>query len=239
MGRVSMPRVSTSLPPNTMHVLVRNRLHAKAPPGLEPGHDGFAIRYLSHLVTAPSNYKPHNRQIQGKPSILTGNNPQFHPNLPKNPILTRDRWTTSEDSADTDDVSLLRPKTKMVRQLVYALLVLGFAVPCFAQQFVADSDKRLSAAILKATLYAKTDDEKRFCDYVIQKRDDGTIPTRLIYGVYQKALTKDKTRRFAYFKTGLEIMCVREGIVLYPTPSRASSAPASPFTLSFLKELFQ
>ena len=103
----------------------------------------------------------------------------------------------------------------MVRRLFYALLVLGFAVPCFAQQRVSDSDKRLTAEILKVTLYAKTDSERRFCDYVIQKRDDGTIPPRLIYGVYQKAMTKDKTRRFAYFKTGLEIMCEREKIPLY------------------------
>jgi hypothetical protein len=121
-------------------------------------------------------------------------------------------------------------KPEMARQLFYALLVLGFAIPYFAPQLVADSDKRLNATILKATLYAKTDEEKKFCDYVIQKRDDGTIPTRLIYGVYQRALTKDKTRRFAYFKTGLELVCVREGLALYPTPVR-TSATTSPLSL--------
>ena len=124
-------------------------------------------------------------------------------------------------------MSLLRQKPKMIRRLFYALFVLGFAVPCSAQQSGAHSDSRLTAEILKVTLYAKTDDERRFCDYVIQKRNDGTIPTRLIYGVYQKALTKDKARRFAYFRTGLEIMCAREGIVLYPTPVRTSSATSS------------
>ena len=127
----------------------------------------------------------------------------------------------------------------MVRQLFYALLVLGFAVPCFAQQHVVDSDKRLSAAILKATLYTKTDSEQRFCDYVIQKRDDGTIPTRLIYGVYQKALTKEKTRRFAYFKTALEIMCAREGIALYPAPVQPSSTAASSWIPFSLRRWFQ
>jgi hypothetical protein len=118
------------------------------------------------------------------------------------------------DSADNPDVSLSRPNPKMVRRLLYALLVLSFAVPCFAQR--ADIDKLLTAEILKVTLYAKTADERRFCEYVIQKRNDGTIPSRLIYGVHQKALTKDKTRRFAYFKIGLEILCAREGIALYP-----------------------
>ena len=76
-----------------------------------------------------------------------------------------------------------------------------------------------TADVLKTTLFAKTIDEKRFCDYVIQKRDDGTIPTRLLYGVYQKAVTKDRGRRFAYFKAGLELVCKREGIVLKPTPA--------------------
>jgi len=118
------------------------------------------------------------------------------------------------------------------------MLVLGFAVPCFAQQQVAGSDKRLTATILKTTLYAKTDGEKAFCDYVIQKRDSGTIPTRLIYGVYQKALTKDKGRRFAYFKTGLEIMCQQEGIALYPAPAGASPTAPSFVPFAFFKGLF-
>ena len=124
----------------------------------------------------------------------------------------------------------------IVRQLLYSVLVLGFAVPCFAQQQVGDSDKRLTAVILKTTLYAKTDDEKDFCDYVIQKRDNGILPPRLLYGVYQNALTKEKGRRFAYFKSGLEIMCMREGIVLYPTPVRTSSVSPSfvPFSLKGL-----
>jgi len=86
----------------------------------------------------------------------------------------------------------------------------------FAQQRGADIDKLLTAEVLKTRLFAKTPDERRFCDYVIQKRDNGTLPARIIYAVYEKAVTKDKGRRFAYFKSGLEILCKREGIELYP-----------------------
>ena len=130
----------------------------------------------------------------------------------------------------------------ILRQLLYFGFVLGFAAPCFAQQAVSNGDKLFTADVLKATLFAKTDDEKRFCDYVIQKRDDGTIPYRIVYGTYQKAITKDRVRRFAYFKTGLEILCKREGIVLNPTPVKTLATTKSPTIFSIptaFKGLFQ
>ena len=102
------------------------------------------------------------------------------------------------------------------------VLLLGFSSPCLAQPTLSDLDKLFTADVLKATLYVRTNDEKRFCDYVIQKRDDGTVPTRLIYGAYQKAITKDRGRRFAYFKAGLELLCKREGIALKPMPTLAN-----------------
>ena len=105
-----------------------------------------------------------------------------------------------------------------LRRLFCFVLLFGFAVPCFAQKDDSETHKRFTAEVLKTTLFAKTADEKRFCDYVIQKRDDGTIPSRLIYGVHRKALTKDRTHRFVYFKAGLEVACKQEGIALNPTP---------------------
>ena len=102
----------------------------------------------------------------------------------------------------------------VVRRLLCLVLFLGFAAPCFSQQTASEPDKLFTADVLKKTLFAKTDGEKKFCDYVIQKRDDGTIPTRIIYGIYRNAMTKDRNRRFFHFKTGLEIICKREGIAL-------------------------
>ena len=125
-----------------------------------------------------------------------------------------------------------------LRRLSCFVLIFGFAVPCFAQKNDPETNKQFTADVLKATLFAKTADEKRFCDYVIQKRDDGTIPTRFIYGVHRKAIAKDRNRRFAYFKTGLEIVCKQEGIVLYPPPVRTSPTAPS-LTLPSLKSLFQ
>jgi hypothetical protein len=110
----------------------------------------------------------------------------------------------------------------MIRNLLYFVLFFGLTAPGFAQQ---SERSPLTADVLKAKLFAKTTDELRFCDDIIQKRDEGTIPPQLIYGVYRKALTKEPARRFMYFKTGLEIMCQREGIVL--APSRPSSPSSS------------
>jgi len=129
-------------------------------------------------------------------------------------------------------------KIVILRRLFCFVLIFGFAVPCFAQKDDPETNKLFTADVLKATLVAKTADERRFCDYVIQKRDDGTIPTRLIYGVHRKALTKDRDRRFAYFKTGLEIVCKREGIVLNPPPVRTSPTTPSLVIPSF-KSPFQ
>jgi len=95
--------------------------------------------------------------------------------------------------------------------------------------------------VLKTTLFARTAEERRFCDYVIQRRDDGTIPARLIFAVYQKAMTKDRSRRFAYFRAGLEIVCKREGIVLNPAQVRASAptSGAPSFLPPVIRGLFQ
>jgi len=117
-------------------------------------------------------------------------------------------------------------RTVILRQLLLFVLLGCFAATGFAQQRGSDIDKRLTADLLKARLFAKTPEERRFCDYVIQLRDNGTIPSRLLYAVYEQAVTKDKGRRFAYFKTALEILCKREGITLYPTSGK-SKTPSS------------
>ena len=126
--------------------------------------------------------------------------------------------------------------------LVCFVLVLGCAVPCFAQQTATNTSNRLTADVLKTTLFVRTAEEGRFCDYVIQRRDAGTLPPSLLYAVYRKAMAQDRVRRFAYFRNALEIVCRQEGIVLNPTASTAapartaSSVPA--WIPSFLRGLF-
>jgi hypothetical protein len=110
-------------------------------------------------------------------------------------------------------------RTVILRHLLFFVLFGCSAAAGFAQQRGSDIDKLLTADVLKTRLFAKTPEERRFCDYVIQKRDNGTLPPRIIYAVFERAVTKDKGRRFAYFKLGLETLCRREGIALYPTSS--------------------
>ena len=124
-------------------------------------------------------------------------------------------------------------KTITARLLLCMVFALGSVAPCLAQRDLSGADQRFTADILKTTLFARTAEDRQFCDYVIQKRDDGTIPSRLIYGVYQKAMTRDRNKRFAYFRSGLEITCKREGIVLNPTQTKTS--PAAP---SFVPPVF-
>jgi len=120
-----------------------------------------------------------------------------------------------------------------LHRLFRFVLVLGFAAvltstaPCAAQQTVTETDKLFTADFLKMMLFARTPEEKWFCDYVIQKRDDGTIPAWIVYGVYQKAVAKERSRRFIYFRTGVETLCRREGIALYPVPASTAAKSAS------------
>ena len=146
--------------------------------------------------------------------------------------------------ADTEHVVLYRrpSETVFLRQSLFFLFILGFAAPCLAQRSDGETDKLFNADVLISTLFARTAEEKRFCEYVIQRRDEGTIPHRIIYGVYRKAITQERHRRFTYFRAGLEIVCQREGIVLNPnstrrTPGTASALPS--FVPSILRVLFQ
>ena len=109
-------------------------------------------------------------------------------------------------------------KTATLYRLFCIIFALGFSALCFAQQEVTDLDKYFTADVLKVTLFPRTIDEAKFCEYVIEKRNDGTIPPQILYGIYQKAMEQDRGRRFPYFKTALEIVCEREGIILYPAP---------------------
>lgn len=136
-------------------------------------------------------------------------------------------------------------KTVILRWLLCSTLVLGLAACCLAQDnvFVSDKDKQFTADVLKRTLSARTVEDKQFCDYVVQKRDNGTLPSHLFYSAYQKAMTKDVNRRSLYFKTALEALCKREGIVLYPTSVKSSPTKPTTSSLSFIpsavKGLFQ
>ena len=140
----------------------------------------------------------------------------------------------------TSPCVLPRHKTQFVMPhqplyIVPFLLALCFVSPCFAQQQqtnLTEADKLFTADVLRITLFARTIDEWKFCEYVIQKRDDGTIPSQIIYLLHRKALNYDRHRRFAYFKMALETLCQREGIALYPTSTKTSTtAPQFPTRL--------
>ena len=225
-----MPLKTTALTPHTEHVsTVKFRLHARRRPDSNRDMADLQSAALAIWLRRHKNHKTHNRQIHYKYPILRPSLPRFHNNLPKIPILARLAQKILQ-ILPIFRTEVLRPlKTMILRPLFCTILVLGFAFPCLAQQKSTDTDKHFTANVLKQTLFAKTDDERKFCDCVIQKRDNGTLPVAIIYGVYQKAMTKDQGRRFAYFKAGLELVCQQRGIVLYPTPVKTSS-PASTFT---------
>ena len=125
-----------------------------------------------------------------------------------------------------------------LRLLIFFAIVLGFAAPCFAQQG-AQPGSNLTADVLIMTLFARTAEEQRFCIYVIERRDAGTIPPRLIYAVYRKAMQQDRGRRFAYFRTALEILCRREGIVLNPVAHETTPTGTSPSILERILPAFR
>ncbi|MDR0520423.1 MAG: hypothetical protein LBH00_01070 [Planctomycetaceae bacterium] len=91
-----------------------------------------------------------------------------------------------------------------------------FAQTGLVQTGSAAADVWISADILQATLAAKTPEEQNYCNYVIRLRDAGYLPPRIFYGVYKKALSKDRNRRFYYFKYALEAVCKQERIPFYP-----------------------
>ncbi|MDR1964463.1 MAG: hypothetical protein LBQ50_11840 [Planctomycetaceae bacterium] len=96
--------------------------------------------------------------------------------------------------------------------LVVAML-LFFVSQGLTQNLPSDTD--LTADVLIATLYAKTDAEKKYCENIIRLRDEKILPSRIFYGIYRKSISlEEKNRRFTYFQTGLEILCKREGIAL-------------------------
>jgi len=134
------------------------------------------------------------------------------------------------DFADNPDMSVRLFKNVMLRRLFCTTLVCILIPLCSAQDNTSDTAELFTAEVLKRELFARTPEDRQFCDYVIKKRDDGTIPARIIYAVYRKAITQDKNKRFLYFKTALETLCRREGIVLNPSPVSTAS-PTPSFTL--------
>ena len=70
----------------------------KAPPGLEPGHGGFAIRCLSHLATEPQNLT---ENIIGKPSIFASDNFPNSSKFNKNSDFDKTCLSETANFADT------------------------------------------------------------------------------------------------------------------------------------------
>ncbi|MDR2704358.1 MAG: hypothetical protein LBC02_01140 [Planctomycetaceae bacterium] len=114
------------------------------------------------------------------------------------------------------------------RLLIFVGLLMFFLAPQgFTQTNDSENDTTLTADVLIATLYAKTDAEKEYCENIIRLRDEKKLPSRIFYGVYRKSINLEKNRRFTYFQTGLEILCKREGIILEQS---ASFKPANVFS---------
>jgi hypothetical protein len=106
------------------------------------------------------------------------------------------------------------------RLLIFSGLLMLFLAPQgFTQTSDSESDTTLTADVLIATLYAKTDAEKEYCENIIRLRDEKKLPSRIFYGIYRKSINLEKNRRFTYFQTGLEILCKREGIILEQSTS--------------------
>ncbi len=76
------------------------------------------------------------------------------------------------------------------------------------------ADNTLTAEVLCNSLYARTDEEREYCEFVIRMRDENVLPNRILYYAYKKAMQQDNSRRFIYFQTVLELVCERQGIVL-------------------------
>jgi hypothetical protein len=108
----------------------------------------------------------------------------------------------------------------LLRQcLILVAIVLFLNIEGIAQTISLENDTALTADVLIATLYAKTDTEKEYCENIIRLRDKKILPNRILYGVYRKSVNREKERRFTYFQTGLEILCKREGIDLEQSTS--------------------
>jgi hypothetical protein len=121
-----------------------------------------------------------------------------------------------------------------MKPLIFVLILLFTAGIADSRSF-ADAPA-LDADILAQRLYAKTGDEKAYCRYIIEQRNNGTLPENIFYGVYRRAAEKEKARRFVYFKTGLEILCKREGIVL---PEMQTPQPEKKSFFSFFYSVFK
>lgn len=89
-----------------------------------------------------------------------------------------------------------------------------------APQVESSADSSLTVEILQMNLYAKTTAEKQYCEYVIEKRNEGVLPNRILYGAYRYAMKQDKDRRFTYFEMGLQKLCEESKIDLNASQAR-------------------
>lgn len=94
---------------------------------------------------------------------------------------------------------------------------------CRAEQYGSTGENMLTADVLKMKLYAKTEAEKEYCDFVIRKRNEKILPDRILFGAYRRAVQEDKGRRFAYFRRALEILCKEAKIDLKDTDEKKFS----------------
>ncbi len=95
-----------------------------------------------------------------------------------------------------------------------------FCADCgFCQTNNFETDQSLTANILSKTLYTKTPEENAYCAHVIAQRNSGNLTNKVLYGAYRFAVQKEKSHRFIYFKTALETLCQREGLILEDMPT--------------------
>ncbi|GHT44776.1 hypothetical protein FACS189454_03040 [Planctomycetales bacterium] len=109
------------------------------------------------------------------------------------------------------------------RRLLFFVLPAIVSITSTFISAAEQSTQKLTADILKKTLWAKTPSEDAYCDFVIAQRNAKMLPEKILVGVYQKSLGKDRSRRMVYFQKALESACKTQGVKLQnPTTQTAA-----------------
>ncbi|GHT34806.1 hypothetical protein FACS189427_02820 [Planctomycetales bacterium] len=113
-------------------------------------------------------------------------------------------------------------------------LVFSQEETCCAQNAAGEyGNEQLTAEVLQKSLYAKTPEEEAYCAFVVAQRDKKVLPDRVLYSAYRYAVSKDKDRRFSYFKYSLEKLYKNAGVVLKQEPEvKKTATPLSIFRFS-------
>ncbi len=133
------------------------------------------------------------------------------------------------------------------RWILFALLVCVLTY-WQGRAIAQDAETTLTAEVLAKTLYAVTPSEVQYCEDIINARNAGILPNKILFAAYKYAMKKEKDRRMVYFEIVIADLCKKQGIVLSLSSNastRASGKSGTPFTsgtgsspLSFFKPSF-